>query len=74
VATCGQCQREIIWACLSNAHSSIALDKVEGLDGSTYTLDHPGGGQRPVATPVRRPGVFPGHRLHSETCGVGTIR
>lgn len=52
----------------------IAVDKLSGVGGArTYNLDFARQG-KPLATRVRRPDVYAGHSLHSETCGVGTLR
>lgn len=71
MATCGTCQREIIWAWSERDHSMIAVDKLAAVGGLTYTLDF-AADRKPEATNVQRPDVYPGHRLHSETCGKGT--
>lgn len=74
MATCGKCQREVIWAWSEEDHALIAVDKLAAVGGQTFTLDYPAPDHRPEASRVRRPDAYPGHRLHDETCGVGTIR
>lgn len=77
MATCGTCQREIIWAWSEEDRPAelIAVDKLAAVGGvKTFSLDYGEGPNRPVAARVRRPDMYPGHRLHSETCGVGTLR
>lgn len=75
MATCGTCQREVIWAWSEEDHAVIALDKLTATaSGTTFSLDYVTETPHPVAVRVRRPDVHPGHRLHDETCGVGIIR
>lgn len=73
MATCGKCQREVIWAWAEEDHALIALDKLAATGGSTFNLDYSAPDHRPEASRVRRPDVYPGHRLHDETCGAGTV-
>lgn len=74
MATCGTCQREITWAWSEEDHALIAVDKLAAIGGAkTYNLDFTvDPDHRPQASRVRRPDVYPGHRLHGETCGAGT--
>lgn len=78
MATCGRCQREIIWAWSEEDHALVAVDKLAALATvarvTAFKLDYEAADQRPIAARVRRPDVFPGHRLHDEMCGVGTVR
>lgn len=75
MATCGTCQREILWAVEEERGDVIAVDKLAGIGGvRTYSLDFDGPDPRPLAKRVLRPDVYAGHRLHIETCGTGTAR
>lgn len=77
MATCGTCQREIIWAWSEEAEELIAVDKLAALTtvarSAAYRLDYETPDERPLATRVGRPDVWPGHRLHNETCGAGSV-
>jgi 23S rRNA-/tRNA-specific pseudouridylate synthase len=76
MATCGRCQREIIWAWSEEDHALVAVDKLAGLAtvaaSTSFKLDFEAADHRPAAARVKRPDVWPGHRLHDETCGAGT--
>lgn len=75
MATCGKCQRDVIWAWSEEDHAVIAVDKLEEVGGAkTFSLDYVTETPRPLASRVRRPDVYAGHRLHDETCGAGTVR
>lgn len=72
MATCGNCQREIIWA-TSPEGDPLKLEKTETYDGpGRFTLHFPAGGGRPNAIAILNPGHFAGYRPHDEVCGRGT--